>query len=113
MHVSDPKKLKTLELLQGIFTIVVVLVVEEPTTAQKLVVASQQIGPVQLVHKRRASSVFCCYYNAFRIFDQMNFVASQYRFAMFLSNRGTFIDFERTFKSLRAKAQIFICGVKL
>ena len=43
----------------------------------------------------------------------MNFVASQYRFAMFLSNRGTFIDFERTFKSLRAKAQIFICGVKL
>ena len=112
MHVSDPKKLKTLELLQGIFTIVV-LVVEEPTTAQKLVVASQQIGPVQLVHKRRARSVFCCYYNAFRIFDQMNFVTSQYRFAMFLSNRGTFIDFERTFKSLRAKAQIFICGVKL
>ena len=43
----------------------------------------------------------------------MNFVASQYRFAMFLSNRGTFIDFERTFKSLRAKAQIFICRVKL
>ena len=78
MHVSDPKKLKTLELLQGIFTIVVVLVREEPTTAQKLVVASQQIGPVQLVHKRRARSIFCCYYNAFRIFDQMNFVASQY-----------------------------------
>ena len=43
----------------------------------------------------------------------MNFVVSQYQFAMFLSNRGTFIDCERTFKSLRAKARIFICGVKL